>query len=523
MGLFLQEHRSHARVGRLSEQGSAGQLNRGVACLPGLCLTLALVLPASAGGSLRTGEEVPVTSNFAPQPRGHNSPALAVDPTDARFVAAAYRVDGPDFDCGLAVSGDGGNGWIPARPVPRLPEGAEKCYAPEVAFDGDGVLHYLFVGLHTRGNTPMGVFITTSGDRGRTFTAPRRVLGPDNFAVRMVIDPSRRRLHLVWIRANAPPGLGAFPPPPNPIVESHSDNGGRTFTKPRRVSDPGRDFVAAPAVALDRQGELHVLYYDLRDDARDYFGLEGPVWEGTWSLVHSSSRGEAPFRRGVVLEPAVAPPDRVMLIFTMPPAALAVGSEGKLFAAWHDARYGDWDVFSRASKDSGRSWAPPVRVNDDASRNRRHQYFPALAIGQEGGINAIFYDRREDPSNLRNHVYFASSADGGRTFSPNTKITTGASDSRIGARYGGPAAQGLVELGSRIGLRPLENGLIGAWADTRNALVPPHQDIFSMKLQFNDPAATLPSGFPVVGAVSILVGSYAFLRWRRSRRGMPQP
>lgn len=46
----------------------------------------------------------------------------------------------------LHVSGDGGRSWAPIDPVPELPVGAEKCYGPEVAFDRNGVLHYLFVG-----------------------------------------------------------------------------------------------------------------------------------------------------------------------------------------------------------------------------------------------------------------------------------------------------------------------------------------------------------------------------------------
>ena len=70
----------------------------------------------------------------------NNSPALAADPTQPRFVALAHRSDSPEFSCGLQVSGDGGRGWQPADPVPVLPEGAEKCYAPEVAFDRRGRL-----------------------------------------------------------------------------------------------------------------------------------------------------------------------------------------------------------------------------------------------------------------------------------------------------------------------------------------------------------------------------------------------
>lgn len=70
----------------------------------------------------------------------NNSPSLVADPTDGRFVVLANRLDASDFGCALQVSGDGGHSWIPADPVPNLPPGAEKCYAPEAAFDRTGRL-----------------------------------------------------------------------------------------------------------------------------------------------------------------------------------------------------------------------------------------------------------------------------------------------------------------------------------------------------------------------------------------------
>ncbi|MGH2772753.1 MAG: sialidase family protein, partial [Actinomycetota bacterium] len=403
----------------------------------------------------RVLEEVPATSNSLAAAQAHNSAMLAADPTEPRFVVMASRLDAPDFSCELHLSGDGGRGWVPANPVPRLPKGAEKCYGPEVAFDRRGKLYYLFVGLVGRGNEPMGAFLTTSSDRGRTFTAPRKILGPFNFQVRMAIERdfgSRGRIHLVWLKASGDPGLGSMPPPPNPIMAAHSDDGGKTFSKPVQVSDLKRDRVVAPALALGPSGGIHVLYYDLGDDARDYNGLEGPVWEGKWSLVATSSAGGRGFARGVVVDDAIAPPERMMLIFTMPPPSEAAGPDGRLFAAWHDARNGDWDVFLSVSKDNGRSWTGPRRLNDDPVGNGRNQYLPRLSVSSAGRLDAIFYDRRDDPSNIRNNVYYTYSSNSMSSFSPNLRLTRKASDTRSGQRYQGAAAAGLVDFGARIAL-----------------------------------------------------------------------
>lgn len=70
------------------------------------------------------------------------------------------------------------------------------------------------------------------------------------------------------------------------------------------------------------------------------------------------------------------PPSRVMLIYTMPPPALAVDGQGRLLAAWTDARHRDADVLFRRSKDGGSSWSAPVRLNDDRVGNGATQYLP---------------------------------------------------------------------------------------------------------------------------------------------------
>lgn len=297
------------------------------------------------------GPEIRLTANDPRLPRAQNSPTLIAHPIDESFVVLTNRWDAPIFNCALQISIDGGNRWFQANAVTQLPAGAEKCYAPEIGFDSAGTLHFLFVGLRGVGNTPMGVFLTSSTDRGQHFSAPRPVLGPNSFGVRMVIDAasgSSGRMHLVWLQANSEPGRGSLPPGPNPILSAHSDDGGQSFSEPVRVSDTDRQRAVAPALATGAGGTVYVLYYDLGADARDYQGLEGPTWEGQWSLVLSTSRdGGRHFGAGRLVDGGVVPPERVMLIFTMPSAAMVADRGGRVFVAWTDARNGDWDVLLR--------------------------------------------------------------------------------------------------------------------------------------------------------------------------------
>jgi len=479
--------------------------------------------PAGAAGSLRVGPNVPVTPENLVERTVSNSPLLVADPTEGRFVVLANRQDGPDFSCGLQVSGDRGRSWVTAEPVPTLPQGAEKCYAPEAAFDRRGRLYFLFVGLTGPGNSPMGVFITTSSDRANSFTTPVQVLGPQRYQVRMAIDPAigaNGRIHLVWLMSSSPPALGGLPPSANPLMAAYSDDGGRTFSTPVQVSDPNRQRVVASTLALGPRHSVHVLYYDLGDDSRDYQGLEGPTFEGRWSLVASgSSDGGGHFDNGVVVDDGVVPPERVMLVFTMPPASLVADRGGRLYAAWHDARNGDWDVFLRRSLDGGRTWDAPHRLNDDAVHDGSHQYLPRLSVGDGDRIDVAFYDRRGNRENRGNDVFFTYSTDHAASFAPNVKLTSLDSDSKIGPRYDVPSAAGLNELGSRIALLSDRSRVLAAWTDTRNTgRAFPAQDIFATSAALGD-AGGGPAWRPTLVAAAVLVilgaAMVALRRWSR--------
>lgn len=490
---------------------------------------LAGVLPVVGAGPMApplSKPAVPVTATNQGLAAANNSPVIATDPTEPQFVVIANRLDAPDFDCALQLSGDGGRGWLTAQPVPQLPPGADKCYAPEVAFNGDGVLYYLFIGLQGAGNEPMGAFLTVSTDRGRTFSPPKQVLGPANFGVRMAIDPTMGtggRLHLAWLHATSDPPLGGFGPPPNPILSAHSDDGGLTFSEAVEVSDPNRERVVAPALALGSNHRVHIGYYDLGRDAVDYQGLEGPTWEGTWALVVASSTdGGKSFGAGVVADDRVTPNERVMLIFTMPPPAL-VAEKGHMCAAWTDARNGDADAVLRCSSDQGRSWEALRRLNDDAVGNGRSQYLPRLALSPDGRLDAIFYDRRSNVANLENDVYYTYSTDSGRSFAANLRITSASFDSRIGQQYAIVSAEGQVEFGARLALASRPSSVLAVWTDTRNSRPQTtSQDLFAAEMDFSPYGAvgggTRLAGFTLLLAGIGVIGALVIHNRRRANR-----
>lgn len=268
-------------------------------------------------------------------------------------------------------------------------------------------------------------------------------------------------------------------------MEAYSDDGGATLSLPKQVSTAGASLAVAPTLAVGPNHAVHILYYDLGTDVRDYEGLEGPTWSGVWSLkMVSSSNGGQTFAGESVVDRGLVPTQRVMLIYTMPPPALAVdGVSGAIYASWDDARNGDWDVFLRRSVDGGGSWTSPVRLNDDALHNGRNQYLPRVAVAPNGRVDATFYDQRGDPKNIESDVYYTDSLDDGVTFSRNVRLTSVAANTESGQRYLIPSASGLVDFGSRLGLLSRDDDVVAAWVDTRNAPFSPYQDVYTMDVE----------------------------------------
>jgi hypothetical protein len=266
---------------------------------------------------------------------------------------------------------------------------------------------------------------------------------------------------------------------------------------------------------------------DLGDDAVDYEGLEGAPSTGPWSVVVTRSTDSgATFGPGVVIDDALVPPGRVMLIFTMPPPSLVAGRSGHLYAAWWDSRQGDPDVFAAHSADAGRTWGPALRLNDDPSGNGADQYLVRLSVAADGRVDAVFLDRRNDPKNVSNDVYLTYSTDHGSHFAPNVKVTSHSSDSRIGQAYYVPSAKGLVDFGSRLAILSRPTAALAAWPDTRNAtLGSTQQDLFATEILLPGKAPG-GSGLTIAAAgggaaVAFLVGMLARRRLRgRSVNGV---
>ncbi|HET7489534.1 MAG TPA: sialidase family protein [Acidimicrobiales bacterium] len=452
----------------------------------------------------------------------NNSPSIARSPVDARRLAVVNRVDLPLFSCAVNVSADGGGTWTPSTiPFPEGEELPARCFAPDLAFGADGTLYVSFVTLIGEGNTPNAAWTVSSGDGGRTFSTPRKALGPLAFQVRIAADPTvAGRIHLSWLQA-AEVALFQFPTTGNPVLSMRSDDGGTTWGPHVRVSPAERARVVAPSIVTGPDGLVLVLYLDLLDDRLDYAGAHagrgGDPYPGRWSLVVGrSTDGGATFRSAEV-DRDIVPWERFIVFFPPTPSIATDPSGRRVYVAFHDARLGDADVWLWASDDGGRTFGARRRVNDTARKDGTAQYLPRIAVAPDGRVDVVYYDRRADRKDLMNEVSLQSSGDLGRSFGPRVRL----SDRSFSSRIGFGAFREMPDLGSRLAVTSTDRRALALWADTRAGTASLPKQVLARQVVAFAPGSAWRTPLRVGGGVLVLAGLVAFVAGLRPRRPDP--
>lgn len=352
---------------------------------------------------------------------------IAINPKNPdNMIAASFQTGHPPKPRAGSyhyVTFDGGKTWKTVS----TPNSANLVQGDDVlAFSNDGVAyhaHLSFDGIRLARpvRAENGMIVNVSKDGGNTWSAGTPAVNHVNTVIPfedkpgLVVDnaPGSRfkgQVYLAWTRFDV--YGSADPEHHSQIYFSRSTDQGQTFTMPIRISDTGGDCLdsdntvegAVPAVGPN--GEVYVVWagplglvLDKSTDGGLTFGKDKVIGNipGGWDFgIEGLSR-------------ANGMPVTVVDLSNGP-------NKGTIYVNWIDARNGDPDVFVMSSRDGGETWAAPVRVNDDAVRNGKAQFFTWMAIDPaDGSVNVVFYDRR-DGKGTQTSLTLARSVDGGRTF-----------------------------------------------------------------------------------------------------------
>lgn len=262
-----------------------GLASTGAAFFPGSAN--AIVVSRSADGGLTWTTPVALirdTGAFF-----NDKETITADPFDARFVYAVWDrihqgASGPTY---FSRTTDGGLTWEAARPI-HDPGGREQTIGNLIRVLPDGTLVNLFTHLRGGENEIAGATLEVirSPDRGATWSEPSQVAAYQPLGVR---DPATRREVRdgtpIAQMAAAPDGAlyvvwqdGRFSGVRDAIAISRSNDAGRTWSTPSRVSARADAAAFAPQVAVAADGTIAVTYFDLRSDTPEPATLLADYW-----------------------------------------------------------------------------------------------------------------------------------------------------------------------------------------------------------------------------------------------------
>src|SRR6266704_5282579 len=430
--------------------------------------------------STTSGDDVQASTSTLPQ----NEPSVALNPSDPQQLVAGANDQLSTRDW-LAVysSLDGGITWTNGQiPTTGTLGGFQEASDPAVSFSQNGTLYYSGVAFNVdrRSGTAVDgtIFVSKSADDGSTFplitivaSGSNRISGIFNdkpyIGVDQTTGPFAGRVYVSWTRFTSAST--------SDIMVSHSSDGGSSFSSPMKISNSLLNQGSVPVVGPD--GTLFVVWNDLSNNQ---------------IMEAKSIDGGVSFSSPVVVSSVVALPqppsflaNSVFRVNSFPTAA-ADDTNGNVYVAWADDGSGYADILSSRSLDGGVTWSKPIRVNDDTTTN--DHFFPWMTVSH-GLLSVDFYDRRLDPQNHLVDVFYAESADGGVSFSPNVRVTD--------VPFNPDAiifSSGQSFIGDYIGVA--SNGTLAhpVWTDNRNVSPtnPGSQEIFTEERRVDRPPVVAP-------------------------------
>ncbi len=391
-----------------------------------------------------------------PSIRNQIEPVIVRHPTNPQILfASAYTIYLSFQREGVYISTNGGLNWSGADSLVGLPSQNSQGGDPGPIIDKNG----RFIMTHL-GGISSGMYSDYSTNQGSSWinTAAPIATGQQDKGAPATDDapasPFYGRSYLAWTKFATP----------FPIVFSYTTDGAVTWSGIIQINtsyNSNRSF--GPYISISPDGTVNVAWASCIPNSpfsEDCIGFAkssngGVNWQVTECAIDCNgikTTQLSPWNMRANSNP------------TMDVDKSGGPRNGWIYIATTDKNLApagsDPDVVLHRSTNGGSTWSAGVRVNQDPINNGRNQFFPALRVDEDGGVNIIYYDNRNVLDSA--DVYLSRSIDGGFTFT-DFKISTG--------RFRPVAVAGTQgNMGDNIGMTSGNGKLYPVWMSNQSGL-----------------------------------------------------
>jgi len=389
--------------------------------------------PGEPGPEFAIDHEGPINNALI----GAAESAVSINPVNTQLVIAG--LNSPNGGQEMFYSSDGSATWHSAGILPG------SCCDPTVAWSPDGTIAYT-------STIDPGIPLYRSTDNGQTWTGPITV-------------SSEGGVDKEYIHVDHAP---SSPHKGNVYVTWHSGN----VMKFARSTDNGLHF--SPELTFTGSTGIGS---DICSDADGKIFYFWPDFMTKTVIVAISSDGGASFGAPQVVAHTQVDYDYPIPAMDQRNAFLYLSCDvdltdspyhNRVYACWNDTLTDDDDNNASAnhsritfaySSDGGSTWnfSTPHTTADMDKNDRFHPWFE---VDNNGTIHVVYYDTRNDPSRRKTDFYYASSTDGGETWSTEERITSTQSN----------YISDFFQWGDYNGMSAVLDSVIPIWTDNRTSV-----------------------------------------------------